>query len=112
MERRVEWLTLGLVVVLFGVALLSNSEIVQQIVFPLLGGGILMLSAIIQKIGRNWNVSLFTWILAVLLLAAGLTSTIGFYTPDPDDVFNFTYFWGSVIVLGGVAILLQIFRRG
>ena len=110
LERQLEWLTLGLTIILFGLALLMQTQVALRVLFPVIAGAILLVSAIVQKIGRNWNVSIFTWALGVFLLAFGITNVLG--ALQPESSFNFTTFFGSLVVLGGVVVLLQIFRRG
>ena len=109
LERQVEWLSLGLSVVVLGFALLLKG-IALTVLFPLIAGGILLTSAIVQKIGRNWNVSIVTWLLGVFLLSYGITQLLRLVQPSETFSF-FTYFGGSVIILGGVVLLLQVFRR-
>ena len=109
-ERQLEWLTLGMSAILFGAALLLQNRDVMRIIYPLIAGSLILISAIVQKIGRNWNVSIFSWVIGVLLLSFGITNGLAAY--QGVEGFNFVYFVGSIFILGGIVILLQIFRRG
>ncbi len=111
LEKRIEWLFWGLTVVFFGVSfILSTPENNRSMLlyFPLLAGGLLLTTAIIQRIGFNWRVSIFTWVLGVLLMSLGISALISFITSSPIQI---AHYFGAVVVLAGVVILVQIFRQ-
>ena len=107
-ERRIEWLSLGLSVVILGISYIFGGDALR-VIFPLAAGGLLLVSAVLQKIIKNWNVSIITWALGAVLTAFGITHTIRLF--QPENGFQFIYFLGSLVILAGLLILLQIFRR-
>jgi hypothetical protein len=117
-ERRIEWVTWGLSVMILGISIifggnkpLSRDNDGLWLAFPLGAGGLMLISAVLQKILKNWNVSVITWFFGVLLLAAGIERFVAIWIIQDRQFFSFTYFLGSLVILAGLIILLQIFRR-
>jgi len=78
--------------------------------FPVISGGLMLGSAFAQKIINNWNVSIFTWSLGTILLALAVERVIAIWIAL-DRSFKFINYIGAVIILTGLIIVLQIFRR-
>lgn len=77
--------------------------------FPLLGGALLMGSALYQRVVRGWHVGPITWLVAVLLVSYTITllvsdSGTGFLT-------WIAYFIGTLVIIMGLVLLMQAFRR-
>lgn len=113
MERKIEYFFWGLTVIFLGLAFIWDSTDPNDnkpllLFFPLVSGSLLMATAVIQKIGFNWNVSLVTWLLGIILMAFGIASLVSSIN---QENWRFVYFLGGAILMGGVALFIQIFRR-
>jgi hypothetical protein len=115
-ERRVEYLAWGTVVLMMGCTVIfaavdfSAALPYLRTGMPLLVGGILLISALVQRIIFSGSVSRFTWAFSIFSLAFGCTQLIAIATGS-DNLFNQgIYFIGLMIVISGGVILLQILR--
>lgn len=118
-ERRIEWITWGVSIIVLGLCLavfnrplppLSGQNDALWFWFPLISGGLMLGSAFAQKIINNWNVSVFTWSLGTILSALAVERFIAIWLAQ-DRAFKFINYIGAVIILTGLIIVLQIFRR-
>jgi hypothetical protein len=108
-ERRIEWVTWGISIIILGVSFLIGGDALT-LVFPLLAGGLMLFSAVLQKILRNWNVSFITWGLGTILAAVGIERFIALFI-TLNRAFNPIFLVGGLIIITGLVVLLQIFRR-
>ena len=108
-ERRIEWVTWGISIIIMGVSFLIGGDALT-LVFPLLAGGLMLFSAVLQKILRNWNVSFITWGLGIILTAVGIERFIALFI-TLNRKFNPIFLVGGLIIITGLVVLLQIFRR-
>jgi hypothetical protein len=115
-EKRIEWVTWGISVIVLGITVLVGvgTPIGQNdalwFIFPAAAGGLMMLSAVLQKIIRNWNVSIFTWTISALLMALAVERFVALFI-TLNRSFRPIYYLGGLILIVGFVILLQIFRR-
>lgn len=111
-ERQVEYLAWGITVVLLGVSLIqavTGSTGLLRFFFPLLAGAILMGSALYQRVVQGWHVGPMTWLMAILLLSYTITLMV---SGDDTGIFKWiAYFIGTLIIMTGLILLLQVFRR-
>lgn len=117
-ERRIEYLAWGLVVLLTGIGIILlaiNTEAARSLLLvpgPLAVGGILLFSGFLQRIVFGYNVSILTWGVAVGAISFGLTQLIAMITELEDTTMNMVlYFFGILVVLSGMVIIMQVFRR-
>jgi|GEM_PF-6108718 len=119
-ERRIEYLSWGLFVTLGGIALLlwaTGGEDIREILWvavPIIGGGIMMVSGFLQRIIGGFHVSLLTWGVAIIGTSLGLTNIIALATDQTgfDNIASqLLYMIGLMIIISGMVIMLQIFRR-
>jgi len=108
-ERRIEWVTWGISIIILGVCFVIGGDALT-LIFPLLAGGLMLFSATLQKILKNWNVSFITWGLGVILAAVGIERFIALFV-TLDRTFNPIFLVGGLIIITGFVVLLQIFRR-
>jgi len=76
--------------------------------FPLLAGGLMLFSAVLQKILKNWNVSFITWGLGIILAAVCIERFIALFI-TLNRKFNPIFLVGGLIIITGLVVLLQIF---
>jgi hypothetical protein len=116
-ERRIEYLAWGLVVLLTGIGIILlaiNTDSARNLLLvpgPLAVGSILLFSGFLQRIVFGFNVSILTWGVAVGAISFGLTQLIALITEIEDTAMNMVlYFFGILVVLSGMVIILQVFR--
>lgn len=111
-ERQIEYLAWGSTVILLGISLmraLTGASDALTFVFPLLAGGILTASAIYQRVVMGWHVGILTWFTAIMLVSYTITLQVA---GDGTGIFSWIgYFLGTIIIMTGVTVLLQAFRR-
>ncbi len=119
-EHRIEYLAWGSVTLLigFGIILLAiDTEFTQDLLLiagPLTIGAILLFSSFLQRIVFGYAVSLFTWGAAVITSAFGLTQLIAALTETrgTENLQNqVLYFFGLLVIISGMVVILQVFRR-
>jgi hypothetical protein len=118
-EQRIEWITWGVSIIVLGLCLtifsgdlgpLSGKNDALWFWFPLISGGLMLGSAFAQKIINNWNVSFVTWGLGIILSALAVERIVAIWITQ-DRLFRFINYIGALIILTGLTIVLQIFRR-
>lgn len=115
-EKRIEWVTWGVSVIILGITVLVGvgtpigMNDALWFIFPASAGGLMLLSAVLQKIIRNWNVSIFTWTISALLMALAVERFVALFI-TLNRAFKPVYYFGGLILIVGFVILLQIFRR-
>lgn len=110
-ERQVEALSIGSVVILLGVSLIqavTSSSAFLSFLFPMLAGGILMASAVYQRLVMGWRVNPLTWVFAILLVSYTITLFVA--GDDSGPLLWIAYFIGTLIIMAGVVITLRVFR--
>ncbi len=111
-ERQIEYLAWGSTVLLLGVSLIqavTGSTGFLKFFFPLLAGAILMGASLYQRVVRGWHVGPMTWLMAILLLSYTITLMV---SGDDTGIFKWiAYFFGTLIIMTGLILLLQVFRR-
>jgi len=111
-ERQVEYLAWGSTILLLGISMmqaLTGSSGFLRFFFPLLAGLILSASSIYQRVVRGWHVGPLTWLIAGLLVSYTITLQIA---GDGTGIFKWiAYFIGTLIIMTGLLLILQIFRR-
>lgn len=117
-EHRIEYLAWGSVVLLAGFAIIllaidpEGAFSFLRIVAPLLGGSILLASGLLQRVGFGYGVSPFTWAVAILGVALGLTQLMAMMTDQKNDLTTQgLYFTGLMVIISGMVIILQVFRK-
>ncbi len=110
-ERQVEYLAWGSTVLLLGISLMmvvgGSSDFLTSL-FPLLAGAILMGSALYQRVVMGWHVGPLTWLMAILLVSYTVTLQIA---GDTGFFKWIVYFIGTLIIMTGVILLMQVFRK-
>lgn len=111
-ERQVEYLAWGSTIILLGVSLMmsvAGSARYLTLIFPLVAGGILMSSAIYQRVVRGWHVGPLTWLTAILLVSYTITLQL---SGDGTNIFKWiAYFLGTLTIMTGLTLFLQVFRK-
>jgi len=114
-ERRIEYLAWGTVVLVIGFSIIfitMDSEAAFEFLrvgTPLAVGVILLFSALLQRIGFGYPVSMPTWWVANFSLAFGLSQFIAI-TADSEPISQVIYFVGFLIIITGIVIIMQVFR--
>lgn len=113
-EHQIEALAYGVTILLLGVGIIllisGNSAFLTRF-FPLIGGGTLLGGGVYQKIIKAWNVSIFTWFFAILLMAIGITNLAVSGMEDATILDGSIFFCGTLVIMAGGITLLQVFRR-
>jgi len=119
-ERRIEYLAWGSVVLIVGfsiILLAIDTDTAKNFLLigaPVLGGMILMFSGFVQRIIFNYKVSIVTWGTAIVGLAFGITQLIATLTEREGNEYFVTQlliFIGLLVIISGMVIILQVFRR-
>jgi hypothetical protein len=114
-ERRIEYLAWGTVVLVIGFSIifitLDPDAALEflRVGTPLAVGTILLFSALLQRIGFGYAVSMPTWWVANFSLAFGLSQFIAI-TTDSEPMRQLIYFVGFLVIITGIVIILQVFR--
>lgn len=111
-ERQVEYLAWGSTILLLGVSMIqaiTGSSSFLRIFFPLLAGSILSISSIYQRVVRGWHVGPLTWLISGLLVSYSITLQVA---GSDTGIFKWiAYFIGTLIIMTGLLLILQIFRQ-
>jgi hypothetical protein len=111
-ERQIESLAWGTTILLLGISLIqavTGSSSFLTFFFPLLAGAILLGSAVYQRVVRGWHVGPLTWLVAILLVSYTITLLAA---GESTGIFQWiAYFIGTLIIMLGIILLLQVFRR-
>lgn len=111
-ERQVEYLAWGSTVILLGVSLMmsvAGSARFLTLIFPLVAGGILMTASVYQRVVKGWHVGPLTWLTAILLVSYTITLQL---SAGGANIFQWVaYFLGTLTIMTGVILFLQVFRK-
>lgn len=111
-ERQVEYLAWGSTVILLGISLMmsvAGSARFLTLIFPLVAGGILTASSVYQRVVRGWHVGPLTWLTAILLISYTITLQLA---GEGTNIFKWiAYFLGTLTIMTGLILFLQVFRK-
>jgi hypothetical protein len=121
-ERRIEYLAWGSVVLIVGCSIIllaidtDAAANMLEIVTPLLAGGILLASGMVQRIFFGYRVSLVTWGAAIVATAFGSMGLISVLIEEATDSeppisTRLIVFIGLLVIITGLVIILQVFRN-
>ena len=121
-ERRIEYLAWGSVVLIAGCSIIllaidTDAAInALRIVSPLIAGGILLASGMVQRIIFGYPVSLVTWCASIVATAFGAMGLISLLIEEgtgsePPTTTRLIVFIGLLVIISGMVIILQVFRR-